>query len=374
MRVQYLFSSSEGDVPLDDKTLDRAFLLSPFEAHPFLTLRDYFQSIERFILGTPLSPDPIGQILIRGEKHGTLYHVASVEIAGDGTRRKFAFSTAFSEPKMEGLLHEFDTMRFLNQHFSYDYISKVYLASEVSCSNPKGNETVVMCVSEWLEGYHEWHLTVDQDGKQSLLVWDMEKGNRTASREEGHGIFREASRILTLYYDTTTYRQIYPWHHAAGDFVVKSSGGATEVKLITARNYMSLISFPREADTNRVTALVAFLLNMAVQMRLDRVDGVGEPVWAQDQAVQATLEGFFDALRTMKAEGRCDLGEGPDLLTLLKKFSNEELHRLYDPLVESYREEKPEDFKVVERNLEDHIATLWRAVQAFDEGGLPRTL
>ena len=203
MRVQYLFSSSEGDVPLDDKTLDRAFLLSPFEAHPFLTLRDYFQSIEHFILdrvedlGTkskaPLSPVPIGQILIRGEKHGTLYHVASVEIAGEGTRRKFAFGTAFSEPKREGLLHEFDTMRFLNQHFSYDYIPKVYLASEVSCSNPKGNETVVMCVSEWLEGYHEWHLTVDQDGKQSLFVWDMEKGNRTASREEGHALFREAS-------------------------------------------------------------------------------------------------------------------------------------------------------------------------------------
>jgi hypothetical protein len=384
MRIQYLFSSSEGDVPLDHKTLDRAFLLSPFEAHPFLTLREYFQSIERFILDrvedlgakskAALSPDRIGEILIRSEKHGTLYHVASVEIAGDGTRRKVAISTAFSEPRMGDLLHEYETMRFLNQHFSYDYIPKVYLASEVLCSNPKGNETVVMCVSEWLEGYHEWHLTVDQDGKQSLLVWDMEKGNRTASREESHALFRQASKILTLYYDTTTYRQIYPWHHAAGDFVVKSSGGATEVKLITARNYLSLISFPREADTNRVTALVAFLLNMAVQMRLDRVDGVGEPVWAQDQAVQATLEGFFDALQIMREEGRGELGEGPDLLTLLKKFSTEELHTLYAPLVESYREETPEDFKVVERNLEDHIATLWRALQASDEGGLPGML
>ncbi len=384
MMVQYLFSSPEGDVPLDEKTLDRAFLLSPFEAHPFLTLRDYFQSIERFILDrvedlgakskAALSPDRIGEILIRSEKHGTLYHVASVEILGHGTGRKFAISTAFSEPRREDLLHEFDTMRFLNQHFSYDCIPKVYLASEVSCSNLKGNETVVMCVSEWLEGYHEWHLTVDQDGKQSVLVWDMEKGNRTASREESHALFREASKILTLYYDTKTYRQIYPWHHAAGDFVVKSSGGATEVKLITARNYLSLISFPKKADTNRVTALVAFLLNMAVQMRLDRVDGVGEPVWAQDQAVQATLEGFFDALRIMRAEGRGELGEGPDLLTLLKKFSKEELHRLYDPLVESYREEKPADFKIVEKNLEGHISALWRALQAFDEGGPPGML
>ena len=384
MMVQYLFSSSEGDVPLDEKTLDRAFLLNPFEAHPFLTLRDYFQSIERFILdrleglGTkskaPLSPDRIGQILIRSEKHGTLYHVASVEVVGDGNRRKFAISTAFSEPRRELLLREFETMSFLNQRFSYGYIPKVYLASEVLCSNPKGNETVVMCVSEWLEGYHEWHLTEDQGGKQSVLIWDMEKGNRTASREEGHSIFREASRILTLFYDTNTYRQIYPWHHAAGDFVVKRGGGAAEVKLTTARNYMPLISFPKKADTNRVTALVAFLLNMAVQMRLDRIGGVGEPVWAQEEFVTPSLEGFFGALQTMKAEGRCDLGEGPDLLTLLKKFSKEELQTLYAPLMDSYREEKPADFVVVEKNLEAHIATLWRVLQAFDEGDPPGML
>ena len=373
MIVQYLFSSSEGDVPLDDTTLDRAFLLNPFEAHPFLTLRDYFQSIERFILGrvevliekskTALSPNRIGEMLIRSEKHGTLYHVASVEMTGDGTRIKFAVSTAFSEPRKGVLLNEYETMRFLNQHFSYGYLPKVYVADAAPCSNPKGSETVVMCVSEWLEGYHEWHLSVDQDGKQAVLIWDMEKGNRIASREEGRSIFREASRIPTLYYDTTTYQQIYPWHHAAGDFVVKRGSGTTEVKLTTARNYMPLISFPRKADTNRVTALVAFFLNMAVQMRLDRTGGVGEPIWAREEFVRPSVEGFFGALRTMKAEGRCDWGEAPDLLNLLKKFSKEELHTLYGPLMESYQNEKPEDFKVIEKNLEDHIATLWKILQ-----------
>jgi len=374
MMVKYLFSSSEGDVLLDEKTLDRAFLLNPFEAHPFLTLRDYFQSIERFTLDHPLFPDQIDQVLIRSEKHGTLYHVASVEMTGHGIRRKFAVSTAFSEPRRRLLLHENETMRYLNKQFPYDYLPKVYLASETLCSNPKGNEAVVMCVSEWLEEYHEWHLTVDQDGKQSVLIWDMEKGNRMASREESHSIFREASRILTLYYDPTTYRQIYPWHHAAGDFVVKCAGGAAEVKLTTARNYLPLISFPKKADTNRVTALVAFLLNMAVQMRLDRIGGVGEPVWAQEEFVSPCLEGFFGALQTMKVEGKCDLGKGPDLRTLLKKFSKEELLTLYAPLMESYQNEKPEDFKVVERNLESHISTFWRALQAFDERGRPGRL
>ena len=371
MRVKYLFSSSEGDVLLDEKTLDRAFLLNPFEAHPFLTLRDYFQSIERFILDNPLFPDPIEQILIRSEKHGTLYHVASVEITGHGSRRKFAVSTAFSETRRKLLLHENETMTYLNEQFPYNYIPKVYLASETLCSNPKGNEIVVMSVSEWLEGYHEWHLTEDQDGKQVVLIWDMEKGNRTASAEEGRSIFREASRILTLYYDPKTFRQVYPWHHAAGDFVVNLAVGAVEVRLTTARNYLPLISFPMKAATNQVTALVAFLLNMTVQMRLDRIGGVGELIWAQEEFVRPCLAGFFGALQTLKNEGRGDWGEGPDLLTFLKRFSTEELRTLYAPLMESYREEKPQDFTIIEKNLEDHIATLWEALQAFDKAGLP---
>jgi len=363
MTVQYLFASTDGDVLLDENTLNRAFLLNPFEEHPFLTLRDYFLSIERFILGASLFPDPIDRIMIRSEKHGALYHVASVEITGHGARKKFAVSTAFGEARKKLLLREVETMKYLNERFSYGCIPKVILASEALCSNAKGRETVVISVSEWLEGYHEWHLAEERDGEQPVLIWDMGKGNQTASVEEGRHIFREACRILTLYYDPKTYRQIYPWHHAAGDFVVKRSGGAVEVKLTTARNYLPLIFFPRKAETNRLTALVAFLLNMAVQMRLDRIGGVGEPVWAHQEFVRPCLQGFFGALQTKKAEGRDDWREGPDLPALLKKLSKEELRTLHAPLMESYREEKPEDFKVIERNLEDHIATLWKILK-----------
>jgi hypothetical protein len=227
-----------------------------------------------------------------------------------------------------------------------------------------------MSAAEWLEGYHEWHLAMAQDGKHAVLIWDMEKGNRTASIEEGRSLFREASRILTLYYDPKTFQQIFPWHHAAGDFIVKGAGQAIEVKLSTARNYLPLISFPKKADSNRVTALLAFLLNVTVQMRLDRIGGVGEPIWAQEQFVRPCLEGFFGALQTKKAEGRGEWGEGSELLRLLKNLSKEELHTLYIPLMESYRKEKPEDFRVIEKNLDDHVATLWKILQAFDEAGL----
>jgi len=107
-----------------------------------------------------------------------------------------------------------------------------------------------------------------------------------------------------------------------------------------------------------------------VQMRLDKLGGVGEPIWAQEEFVSPCLEGFFSALGTMKAEGRYGLVEGSELLTLLKKFSTDEFHTLYAPLTNSYREENPTDFLVVEKNLGDHIMTLWQALRAFDEGGL----
>ncbi|MGE5841800.1 MAG: hypothetical protein ACM335_05950 [Deltaproteobacteria bacterium] len=370
MMVQYLFSSTEGDVLLDEKTLNRAFLLNPFEEHPFLTLGDYFRGIERFILEVSLFPDPMDRMLIRSEKHGTLYHVASVETTAGGAWKKFAVSTAFGERRKGLLLREYETMKYLNKQVSYGSIPRVYMASETLCYGAKGSESVVMSVTEWLEGYHEWHLMVEQDRTQTVLIWDMEKGTRTASIEQGRTIFREASRILTLYYDPKTFRQIYPWHHAAGDFVVKTAGAGAEVKLTTARNYLPLISFPMKADTNRVTALVAFLLNLVVQMRLDRIGGVGESIWAHEKFVRPCLEGFFGALQTKKVEGGGDWGEEADLRALLKNFSKEELCSLHDPLMASYREEKPEDFKVIEKNLEGHIATLWRELQASDEASL----
>ena len=54
-------------------------------------------------------------------------------------------------------------------------------------------------------------------------------------------VYRQAAFILTLYYDVETFEQIFPWHHAAGDFVVKADEGAVDVRLVTARQYAPMI-------------------------------------------------------------------------------------------------------------------------------------
>ncbi len=112
MKIQYLFSSENGDIPIDNEDLKRPLLISPSNPHPFLTLGDYFNAMKKFILKEKASipSDPINgafdqkidpssteKILIRSEKHGSLYHVASLEVFTGNSRYKFALSTALSQ-------------------------------------------------------------------------------------------------------------------------------------------------------------------------------------------------------------------------------------------------------------------------------------
>ena len=122
-----------------------------------------------------------------------------------------------------------------------------------------------------------------------------------------------------------------------------------------------------EEDINPLVALIYFFLNMTIKMRLDRLDGMGEAVWAEGYSVRAALEGFLEAIHIMEREGRYDLGKSEDLLVILKAFTHGELHALIHPLLEAYQEEDPGDFLVIEKNLEDHTEQLFRVIQRFHE-------
>ena len=100
MHFQFLLSDPNGDIELSPEDLDQPFLISPEEQHPFLTLEDYFLGPQNFILNaegsalcsplkkqglrTDISLSDISEVLIRSEKHGAFYHIASVEIIGSG--------------------------------------------------------------------------------------------------------------------------------------------------------------------------------------------------------------------------------------------------------------------------------------------------
>jgi hypothetical protein len=220
-------------------------------------------------------------------------------------------------------------------------------------------------MSEWFEDYHEWHLTRGESGEPQLILWDLQRGYRKAEDRESREIYRQASRILTLCYNTNTSHHIHPWHHAAGDFVVKSTTEGVDVRLTTARGYEPLVIFNEDQDINPVMALLYFFLDLTVRMRLDRWDGVGEIAWAGDSSVEASLEGFLQALRETETQGRYGAGRVDDFLSLLKNFGEQDLLKLYRTLFELYRREGEDMASVVEREIESHCRTLRRVIQAL---------
>lgn len=382
MFIDHLFSSPDGDIRLRPEDLARPFLIRPSEPHPFLTLGDYFEAIETFLLRdeekcliTILKARGIGKdkrgrirrIRIRSEKHGALYHVASIEILLDDRPIKSAVSTAVSNQARSCLTNEYNTLKSLHRSHMLPYLPPVYEKGDVTCLNGhQGRETLSMMLSEWFEGSHEWHLSMDAaNHRQKVCIWDLENGHRYASEEEAFEIFRQAARILTLYYDPHTFKQIHPWRHAAGDFIVKTGHDGIHIRLTTARGYRSIMDFLSKDRANPLIAMAYFFLNLTVCMRLDKLNGVGETVWAGDFSVQAAVEGFLEGLRILVEKGTLPSGQIRKLLSLLQSLNEGELERLFAPLLAFYEADSPAEHQVIHAHLKDHVSTLHQRLRRF---------
>jgi hypothetical protein len=218
-----------------------------------------------------------------------------------------------------------------------------------------------MFLADWFEDFHEWHLCFDQEKSLRVRLWDLKGGYSFLDEAQIRGLFREIAAILTMYYDTTGFRQIYPWHHAAGDFVMHP-GDPPEVRLTTVRRYEPIMSFPGGENDYFISAAY-LLLNLSVRMRLDRLDGTGKAVWGGAFSVEAAVEGFFKALRIMEQETRVRPGMAEELLTVLRSMNKDEISRLYGPLLDIYSGEDPEDFELISSHLEEHAEDLMRAIE-----------
>lgn len=381
MIVRYLLSSTKGDVPVSDEELSRPLHLTLAKTHPFLALRDYFDSVRAFLLeedgallarpvsracGRDIPPDSVSQIDIRLEKVGTLYHVAGVAILSGPGSFQFAVSTAFTNEARVCIEQEAGHIRLLREVYHLDCLPEICFKGNNTHKTPQGEEVFSHAIQEWLEDYHEWHLTEDEgEAGNKLLIWDMRRGYRLATPGEQYEIFRQASKILTLCYDPITYRQVYPWHHAAGDFIVRTEGGVVDVKLTTVRGYQPIPVLLQGEEVNPWTALVLFFLNLTIKMRIDRSAGVGKALWAQDPCLAPVVEGFLDGLGAKESNMGFPLGKVDDLVSLLKGFSREELERLAHLLIDFYGRNERGDLPVIQAHLKDHIAGLHRVIQSF---------
>ena len=381
MRFRFLLSAPHGDIELSLKDLEQPFRISPSEKHPFLTLHDYFGALQKFILSNDgkhlhaalakmkfqsrKKQADISEILIRSEKHGAFYHIASIEFTGLEKKKKVAITTALAGAAKSSLKEEFLLMQQLAA-MNPAFLPRFFCREAVTWPTDSGAEEFYMVLGEWLDDFHEWHLSVNPETKkQQIQLWDYKNTYRFLSDAESYELLRQISYILTCYYDPNSFCQIYPWHHGAGDFVVKAKAGSISVKLITVRQYEPLVHFEQEEESDRLVAAIHFLLNLSLRIRLDRLDGVGEPAWLGDVAVRAAVEGFFSGLDAASKSKNFSTVLIGDLLEILRSFDALEVLDMYESLLEIYADEDQDDLRLIKKKLADHAAELHGTLQNF---------
>jgi hypothetical protein len=391
--IRYLASSPDGDVVIDEANENTPLILTRSDAagipakteqgaEPRLTYGRYLRMVKQFIsrdsykllleavsnrVGKTVTLRDVDEIIIRSEKHGAMYHVAKIELYLKETVIRFAVNVTFSPHGKDCMNQEFAVLKQLHKKFP-SFLPTVYFMGEEKYEAEKGGkESAPMFLGEWFTGYHEFHLTVDPiDSKQKVIIWDYDHGYKFASDRQGREIYKQAANILTLYYDIDTFRQIFPWHHSAGDFIVRADpdDGQIDVKLITVRGYDPMIAFSTDEPHNKLAALTHFLSALSIRMRLDRLDGIGEIVWADDIYVDGVIEGFFYGLKLKENAGEYDSGKVEEYILILQSLTRDDWNDILAESLDIYSENDP-DLTMILQHLNQHSDKLYSAVRAL---------
>jgi hypothetical protein len=338
---------------------------------PAVTLGRYFQAVRAFLEGPAQAAVAAGlrrrglaaggaeEIAIFLVKHGECYHPARVAAQACGHRMEWVVNVAVSPAGAAVIRNEFALLQRLNREVSPSYLPQAYVLGEVPV--PHGRP-LSMFLGEWLAGFHEFHLTRSGPGDAlGVVLWDPENGNRILGRDQVRALYAQAARILTHYFNVSTAECIGAWHHAAGDFVVNLAGPAPIARLVTVREYRPLLR-PEAAPAGRgvkrmIEALLLFFLNLTLRMRLDRLDGVGEIVWAGPEAVEGALAGVLEALAEKPELPGAPLPLDALFAHYLRSGAPEELLDMCSGILASFHPHSP-DTPVARAHLEAHAADL----------------
>jgi hypothetical protein len=374
--VRFIATTPSGDVPLNTARAKKYLPTDPragdtenglrygpyLEAVRTLLMRNNCQRILEALarrLDRVVDLAEIEWLEIRTEKHGAHYHVARADFSLAGDILSFAVNVATSEEAKSQLVKDYRLLSKLERRYGYPCLPRVYFkGAERYREDGKTKRWLHMFVAEWLRGYHEFHLHPDQrENSYHVLLWDLDRGSRYLSREQCLELYRQAAKILSLYYDWNTFKQIYPWHHAAGDFVLQEDGNKVDIRLITIRDYGPVVDFSSRKRAAKLLALILFFLHLTIQMRLDRLDGVGEVVWANDYCLEGVVAGFFEGLTLGDATGRSGIPSELEIRGLLQSFARDEWLDLMKECLETYSFSQ-EELALVNAHGEAHLDKL----------------
>ncbi|MBI5590055.1 MAG: hypothetical protein HY881_06190 [Deltaproteobacteria bacterium] len=336
-----------------------------------LTYGDYFEAVRKFLENRefevivsaifasrqlPCKARDINAIDIFLVKHGQFYHPSRIEARVRGRVFTFVVNVALSFSGKSCIEREFDLLNRLSLTPSGAYLPRGYGYGEVILQ--KGWQ-VKLFLGEWFDDFHEFHISKDpKDQQYKIRVWHAHTEPGFLTPDETLELYRQIAMILTCCYNPENFEQIFPWHHAAGDFIVNCSNDSPRIKLITVRQYAALFETPDIDEITLLEGMLFFLVNLSIRTRLDRLDGVGEVVWAGLPAVDGTVRGVMDGLSAKVPRWDLRFEEFFASVSLL------DMTEICEAVADSYHPLAPE-LPVVREHLTAHAAEMFASLMAF---------
>ena len=280
------------------------------------------------------------------EKHGAYYHPVRVVASRNNGSATFVLNGAVSDRGLALMEKEVRLLAELSSGFDRPVIPEVYAWDRTSACPGEA----CFFLGKWFRGFHEFHITGRGD---EVVVWRPGDTDLLLPLYGMLPAYENIARILTLAYDMDTGREIYPWHHAAGDFIVNPSSGDMPVRLITVRGFDNP-SGTDMPDAGPYPGLLFFLLNLTLRMRLDRIDGVGKPVFLGDPVLNAALKGFF---RGLGEKGLAAPGFLKGFTEFVCRFDEEQLLGILIHIMDTWPPGASEE-EIIRENLAGHCTKI----------------
>ena len=231
------------------------------------------RALSRLLNRDVKAPD-IEEIRVCLEKHGEFYHPARIETVVYQKQLSFVLNVAISETGRRIIEKEFQLLNRLNTEQPLHYLPQAYGFGRTAGSN---GQNFAMFLGQWFDGYHEFHISIDPvDQKPKIMVWDDARGRFFLSAEQTKTLYAQVSKILTGYYNLESFEQIFSWHHAAGDFIVKTENEKLKLRLVTVRQYTAIFENQKNTQTapgdpqQILQVLLIFFLNLSIPSRRSR--------------------------------------------------------------------------------------------------------
>jgi hypothetical protein len=106
--------------------------------------------------------------------------------------------------------------------------------------------------------------------------------------------------------------------------------------LVTIRDYDAVVDSSSRKRAAKLLGVIIFFLHLTIQMRVDRLDGVGQVVWAEDHCLHGTVTGFFAGGEEGRKQSKKEIPSVEELRGLLRSFSKDEWLYFLVEMLETY--------------------------------------